>query len=264
MRLPTVGVLLWCTVVNALAAAVTPRQIAHQVLLRCVKSDAYAERALQASFSKHPDLSPNQRAQATELVYGCMRGMALLDYQLSKLTKADFARKTHPQTLCALRLGAYELLHMHTPDHAAVNEAVELAGSSKGHRSFANGVLRTLVRRRERRAGGAGGRASGGGTVASHAASGAGAGAVAAGANGAVAAAATSSSCGKTDANGRTSTTNGAAVFRVSSCCRQMPVLATGEKSRRREGRIQAVAVVIVLLITTKIIRIIKHSLTMV
>lgn len=150
MRLPTVGVLLWCTVVNALAAAVTPRQIAHQVLLRCVKSEAYAERALQASFSKHPDLSSNQRAQATELVYGCMRGMALLDYQLSKLTKADFARKTHPQTLCALRLGAYELLHMHTPDHAAVNEAVELAGSSKGQRSFANGVLRNLVRRRER------------------------------------------------------------------------------------------------------------------
>ena len=94
-------------------------------------------------------LSPSDKALVTTLVYGVMRQRGLLDYHLSQLTSAKFAKKTPERTLCALRLGAFELMHLRTPDFAAVDQAVSLVGRQRSQRSFVNGVLRTLARRRD-------------------------------------------------------------------------------------------------------------------
>ena len=42
-----------------------------------------------------------------------------------------------------MRLGAYQLLYLHTPPHAAVGETVDLAGPRE--RGFVNAVLRKLA-----------------------------------------------------------------------------------------------------------------------
>lgn len=56
--------------------------------------------------------------------------------------------RTDLHTTLALRIGAYEILHLRTPDHAAVNEAVALAETSR-KASFVNAVLRRIVRERD-------------------------------------------------------------------------------------------------------------------
>lgn len=147
MKAPLI-VLLLATSIAASSRVGAARKLAHGVLVRCAKTDAYADRALHSAFSKS-ELTNAQRAQATDIVYGVMRSGSQLDYQLQKLTSPNFARKTDLDTLCALRMGAFELLRNSTPDFAAVNEAVSLAGSRKQQRSFVNGVLRNLARRRE-------------------------------------------------------------------------------------------------------------------
>ena len=131
------------------ALATSARQIAHKVLLRTFKSDAFADRALNSEFAKADSLADGERRQATEIVYGVLRTGHSLDYQLAQLTSSSFAKKTPMPTLCALRMGAYELLHLSTPGYAAINEAVDLCGSQKSQRSFANGVLRNLLRKRD-------------------------------------------------------------------------------------------------------------------
>ena len=142
--------LLLCLGVQHVHASVAAsRQIAHRVLSRCLKSDAFADRALHSELAKADlTLSDLDRAKATELVYGVMRTSGSLDYQLELLTSPGLAKKTQHATLCALRMGAYEIMHQNTPDFAAVNEAVSLAGSQKSQRAFTNGVLRNLARRK--------------------------------------------------------------------------------------------------------------------
>lgn len=135
---------------NACASIADSRVLAHRVLLRCLKSEAYADRALHSELVKAPSsLTAQDRGMATELVYGVMRTTSSLDYQLEQLIKGGFAKKTQKSTLCALRIGAYEIIHLSTPGFAAVDQAVSLAGPQKSQRSFANGVLRNLVRRVE-------------------------------------------------------------------------------------------------------------------
>ena len=130
----------------------TARGTAHSVLLRVHTKGAFAERALNAAFANAKGLSPVEVVQATEMTYGVLRTQALLDFHLQRLVKSgrdDFRAKTPAATLCALRLGAYELLHMSTPEYAAVDRAVALAGRARAQRSFTNGVLRNLARARD-------------------------------------------------------------------------------------------------------------------
>ena len=66
---------------------------------------------------------------------------------LTACALASSDRTVLPTTL-ALRIGAYELLHLRTPDHAAVSEAVSLV-QPQAQRKFVNGVLRNLARQRD-------------------------------------------------------------------------------------------------------------------
>ena len=90
------------------------------------------------------------RALATELVFGCLRRLRALDWVLAQVASRPLAN-VEPGLLDALRLGAYQLLFLErVPAYAAVGESVEIAKriGSPREASFANGVLRSLERRR--------------------------------------------------------------------------------------------------------------------
>jgi 16S rRNA (cytosine967-C5)-methyltransferase len=88
-------------------------------------------------------ISASDRGFALELFYGVIRNLALLDFWIGCLRPA----KVDDEVRDILRLGLYQLLRLGTPEHAAVNESVELARPKA--RSVINGILRTAVRQQE-------------------------------------------------------------------------------------------------------------------
>ena len=140
------SLLVACALIGRASAltAVTARTVAHSVLLRCQKSGAFADRALAAALDQ-AQLPSRDARLATELTYGVLRNTRSLDFVLSQLTTLE---RTRAEDLVSLRVGAYELLHLRTPDHAAVSEAVDTA-KREGARRFLNGVLRNVARKRD-------------------------------------------------------------------------------------------------------------------
>ncbi|HEX9188019.1 MAG TPA: transcription antitermination factor NusB [Vicinamibacteria bacterium] len=91
-------------------------------------------------------LDPRERGFLHELVLGTLRRRGWIDHVLSGLASRPLDRLT-PGVLDALRLGAYQLLYLRVPAHAAVGETVELArGVEPRSAGFANAVLRRLQR----------------------------------------------------------------------------------------------------------------------
>ncbi len=89
-------------------------------------------------------LSPADRNLATALVLGVLRWQIRLDQQIRSLLKKPNA-KLDREVLIALRLGAFQLLHLERiPAHAAIDESVELAKQA-GHR-FASGMVNAVLR----------------------------------------------------------------------------------------------------------------------
>jgi 16S rRNA (cytosine967-C5)-methyltransferase len=93
---------------------------------------------------------PRDRALTTDLVIGTLRWRGALDYQLQRLSSKRLD-KLDDAVLDALRLGAYQLLHLErVPVSAVVNDSVDLvkrAGLASA-RGFANAILRRLARER--------------------------------------------------------------------------------------------------------------------
>jgi len=90
-------------------------------------------------------LSAQDRNLATALVLGVLRWQIRLDHQLHALLKRPNA-KLDPEVLIALRLGAFQLLHLdRIPARAAIDESVELAKQA-GHR-FASGMANAVLRK---------------------------------------------------------------------------------------------------------------------
>ena len=119
----------------------SPRRDALQVFMDVVEVGAYANLRL-----KEVHRSPSEQAYVSSLVYTALEHMKWADYMLSFYVK--------PQKMVVrniLRLGVAELFFMDTPDHAAVNGAVELAKAcGKGAMSgLVNGVLRRMLRERD-------------------------------------------------------------------------------------------------------------------
>lgn len=125
----------------------TARELAFQVLRRVEEGGAFASRALDAALAQAGALEPREAGLATELVYGTLRRALSLDAALSRHASRPLA-EVDPAARVALRLGAYQLLHLGTPAHAAVGEAVALARSVQHGRAagFVNAVLRALAR----------------------------------------------------------------------------------------------------------------------
>jgi 16S rRNA (cytosine967-C5)-methyltransferase len=92
------------------------------------------------------ELAARDRALLHELVLGTLRRRAALDFACARLLDRPFSG-LEPPVKAALRLGAYQLLHMRVPARAAVFESVELARQSAPRAAgLVNAVLRRLAR----------------------------------------------------------------------------------------------------------------------
>ena len=125
----------------------TAREIAFGVLRRVEEGGAYASRALDAALAAAGAIDPREAGLATELVYGTLRRALSLERALAPHLSRPIDR-VDPAARVALRIGAYELLHLGTAPHAAVSEAVALSkGVDHGRAAgFVNAVLRALAR----------------------------------------------------------------------------------------------------------------------
>jgi 16S rRNA (cytosine967-C5)-methyltransferase len=123
------------------------RTIAFDVLRRVEEGGAYASRALDAALDQAGALDPREAGLATELVYGTLRRALALDAALALRSRRPLA-DLDPAARVALRLGAYQLLQLATPAHAAVGETVALVKAVDHGRAagYVNAVLRALAR----------------------------------------------------------------------------------------------------------------------
>ena len=96
--------------------------------------------AILAHFLRSSDLGAADKAFATELFYGVLRNLTLLDFWIGILRRNYLDLEARD----LLRLGIYQLLLLKTPEHAAVYETVALANAR--NRSLINAVLRSAVR----------------------------------------------------------------------------------------------------------------------
>ncbi len=129
---------------------VAPRALAFEVLRETFERGAHTELAFRAGAEKL-ELVGRDRAQAQRLAYGSVQRRGTADAAIERLSGRAI-RLLDPPVAAALRLGLYELLFADgTPDHAAVDQAVELVKIAKaGHASgFVNAILRRAARERE-------------------------------------------------------------------------------------------------------------------
>lgn len=125
-------------------AAVSPaRKAAFAVLSAVDRGQSHSDDLLRG---KSVDaLSAADRNLATALVLGVLRWQIQLDDQIQKLLARPGA-KLDAEVRIALRLGAFQLLHLdRIPARAAIDESVELAKQA-GHR-FASGMVNAVLRK---------------------------------------------------------------------------------------------------------------------
>ncbi|MDX6634453.1 MAG: rRNA (cytosine967-C5)-methyltransferase [Solirubrobacterales bacterium] len=125
------------------------RALAFATIRATFEDGAFTERAFRAEADRLA-LSGRDRAQAQRLAYGAVQRRGTADVAIERLAGRSI-RLLDPPVLAALRLGLYELLFADaTPDHAAVDQSVELvkAAGAAHAAGFANAILRRAIRER--------------------------------------------------------------------------------------------------------------------
>ncbi len=123
------------------------RGVAVKILNRIDRTDAYLDKLLNAEMST-VELSGQDKALLFEIVHGVVRWMGRLDWVLTGFYKGQFS-KAIPNVKNALRVALYQILFLDKiPEHAAVNEAVELIKKLQGQKSadLTNAILRNIIR----------------------------------------------------------------------------------------------------------------------
>ncbi len=120
---------------------VNPRQSCLLALLEWEKGKYFSDEILHTSLEKNK-LPPLDRAFFMETFFGVLRNLSRLDFLIERLREG----RVDPQTRAVLRLGLYQIFHMRTAPHAAVNESVALAGRARG---LVNAILRRALREKE-------------------------------------------------------------------------------------------------------------------
>ena len=120
------------------------REAALTILMAVETQQANSNLLLHQTIEKY-DIEPKDRALLTELTYGTLQHKMTLDYYLQPFIKGkldDWVRQL-------LRLSLYQIHYLsRIPDHAAVNEAVNIA-KRRGHKGISgviNGILRSILR----------------------------------------------------------------------------------------------------------------------
>jgi 16S rRNA (cytosine967-C5)-methyltransferase len=119
------------------------RLVAFEVMQAVHNDDAYSNLLLPAAIT-NAKLDPRDSGFATELTYGGLRRQGSLDAVIKACSdREDIDSAVHD----VLRIGAYQLLFMRVPDHAAVSETVDLARKvvGVGASKFVNAVMRKVA-----------------------------------------------------------------------------------------------------------------------
>lgn len=121
------------------------RETALKTLYDIEFNGAYSNLALKSCLSA--DLSKQDKALVTQIVYGVIRYKLTLDYIISKFSSVKL-KKLSKYVLLILRMGVYQIKFMDKiPDSASVNESVKLAKKYCGKSSgFVNAVLRSIIK----------------------------------------------------------------------------------------------------------------------
>ena len=119
------------------------RRVAFDVLQAVHNDDAYSNLVLPAEISA-AKLDQRDAGFATELTYGSLRRQGSLDAVIKACSDRD---QLDSAVQDVLRIGAYQLLFMRVPDHAAVSETVDLARkvTGSGPTKFVNAVMRKIA-----------------------------------------------------------------------------------------------------------------------
>jgi len=120
---------------------VNPRFVCIHALKQWEEVSLFADDILHEAMARH-QFATLDRALLTELFYGILRNLTLLDFLIQQLRDGpldDFTRQV-------VRLGLYQIFMMRIPHHAAVNETVNLAKQARG---LVNALLRRSIRENE-------------------------------------------------------------------------------------------------------------------
>ena len=134
-----------------MSGASPARSVAFATVRATFEEDAFTERFFRQA-AEEAGLSGRDRAQSQRLAYGAVQRRGTSDAAIERLAERSL-RLLDPPVLAGLRLGLYELLFSDaTPDHAAVDQAVELVkAAGAGHAAgLVNAVLRRAGREREK------------------------------------------------------------------------------------------------------------------
>lgn len=117
------------------------RQIAFDVLRRVHQGGYASDLLLQRS----AQLDSRDAGLASEIVFGCLRYQAQLDYLIARRVP----RQPELEARIALRMGIYQLRYLdRIPPHAAVGESVELV--KRAHKAPAAGLVNAILRKTDR------------------------------------------------------------------------------------------------------------------
>ncbi len=121
----------------------TARGLALMVLGQVLTEGAYSNIALNHALTSS-SLSEKDKGFVTELVYGTVMRKITLEWYLSHVI--EDRNRLDSWVYHLLMLSLYQILYLENiPNHAIVNEAVELAKKRRGADKFVNAVLRKLV-----------------------------------------------------------------------------------------------------------------------
>ena len=119
-----------------------------QVLMDIFEKAAFTNISLRGSFLNEPNLDQRSRAFVTEMVMTTVRNLIQIDYVIDHFSMLPVERMK-PVIRNILRVGICQMRYMDkVPDHAVINEAVELAKAYGFQQlaGFINGVLRSAAR----------------------------------------------------------------------------------------------------------------------
>jgi 16S rRNA (cytosine967-C5)-methyltransferase len=128
---------------------VTSRTLAYQILLNIEQKASHPDRLIRTALERRSRLDERDRALLTELVYGVVRWRGRLDWHIDELSRTR-PGKIAPAVRVLLRLALYQILFLdRVPDHAAVNDTVDIAKSSQPPYvvRFINAILREAARK---------------------------------------------------------------------------------------------------------------------
>ena len=118
-------------------SGVEAREIAIQCLYRIDETNAFANIILP-NLLEGRSLDQRDKNLITEIVYGTTRMRRSLDWVIDRYLSVPPPTKLRS----SLRAGAYQILYMRVPSHAAVSATV--SASSKKNKSIVNAILRRI------------------------------------------------------------------------------------------------------------------------